>query len=245
MIKKWVIPDIHGCFQTLKVLIEHQIKPNKNDQLIFLGDYIDRGPKSKQVIDYIMKMQQEEYNITALMGNHEDYCVRAHDEDAAKSSFFGIRKKTKIQKEWEVYGGKEAMESFRVNWPKDIPQKYIEWMRNLKYYVVVDNFVIVHAGLNFKKDDPFTDERSMIWIRDFKVDSSKISNRKVIHGHVPVNLEFIELALNNTEYKFMPLDNGVYFNSRPGYGNLVALELTEMKYTIQSLMDEVVYSHPR
>jgi len=85
----------------------------------------------------------------------------------------------------------------------------------------------------------------MIWIRDFKVDKDKIFNKKVVHGHVPVSLEFIEISLNNPDYKFIDLDNGVYFNDRAGYGNLVALELTEMKYTIQSLMDEVSYRQPR
>jgi len=245
MIKKWVIPDIHGCFLTLKMLIEKQIMPNKNDHLIFLGDYIDRGPGSKAVIDYIMKMQEDEYNITVLMGNHEDYCIRAYDEDIKKGSFLGFRRKTKIQREWELYGGKQALESFKVDRPKDIPVKYIDWMRGLEYYIHVDNFVIVHAGLNFKKEDPYEDKRAMIWIRDFRVKPEKIDNRLVIHGHVPVNLEFIELALNNNEYQFMALDNGVYFTGRAGYGNLVALELTEMKYTIQSLMDDVTYKQPR
>ncbi len=245
MIKKWVIPDIHGCFLTLKALIENQIKPNKNDHLIFLGDYIDRGPDSKGVIDYIMELQKNNYNITALMGNHEDYCIRAYDEDVKNKGFLGFRKKTKIQREWEMYGGIQALDSFDVEWPKDIPEKYIEWMRNLDYYTEVDNYIIVHAGLNFKEDDPFKDKRAMIWIRDFKVDMNKISNKKVIHGHVPVNLEFIELSLKTPDYKFIDLDNGVYFNDRAGYGNLVALELTEMKYTIQSLMDDITYRQPR
>ncbi len=245
MIKKWVIPDIHGCFLTLKALIENQIKPNKNDHLIFLGDYIDRGPDSKGVIDYIMELQKNNYNITALMGNHEDYCIRAYDEDIRNKGFLGIRKKTKVQREWEMYGGIQALDSFDVEWPKDIPEKYIEWMRNLDYYTEVDDFIIVHAGLNFKEDDPFKDKRAMIWIRDFKVDMNKISNKKVIHGHVPVNLEFIELSLKTPDYKFIDLDNGVYLNDRAGYGNLVALELTEMKYTIQSLMDDITYRQPR
>ncbi len=245
MIKKWVIPDIHGCAKTLSTLIENQIKPNKNDHLIFLGDYIDRGPDSKGVIDYIMNLERNEYNVTALLGNHEDYCVRAYDEDIKNKGFLGFRRKTKIQQEWEMYGGLQALQSFDVEWPKDIPEKYIDWMRNRDYFIEVDDFIIVHAGLNFKKDDPFSDKRAMIWIRDFKVDKDKIFNKKVVHGHVPVSLEFIEISLNNPDYKFIDLDNGVYFNDRAGYGNLVALELTEMKYTIQSLMDEVSYRQPR
>jgi len=130
MIKKWVIPDIHGCAKTLSTLIENQIKPHKNDHLIFLGDYIDRGPDSKGVIDYIMNLERNEYNVTALLGNHEDYCVRAYDEDIKNKGFLGFRRKTKIQQEWEMYGGLQALQSFDVEWPKDIQEKYIDWMRN-------------------------------------------------------------------------------------------------------------------
>lgn len=241
MIKKWVIPDIHGCVRTLSTLIENQIKPNKNDLLVFLGDYIDRGPDSKGVIDYIIELQRNDYNVVALRGNHEDYCVRAFHEDKKHKGFLGIRSKTRVQKEWEMHGGVQTMESFDADSPKDIPEKYIEWMDNLPYYHEVDEFVIVHAGLNFKEDDPFSDKQSMLWIRDFKVDPEKINNRKVIHGHVPVNLEFIDLSINNPDYKFIDLDNGIYFDDRAGYGNLIALELGTMKYAIQSLMDEVNY----
>ncbi len=245
MIKKWVIPDIHGCVRTLATLIENQIKPNKNDHLIFLGDYIDRGPDSKGVIDYIMNLEDNEYNVTPLLGNHEDYCIRTFDEDRKNKGFLGIRSKTKMQREWEMHGGGKTLESFNVDYPKDIPGKYIDWMRNLPYFVEVDDFIIVHAGLNFKIDDPFSDKRSMIWIRDFKVDPEKISNKKVIHGHVPVNLEFIDMSLKNPDYNFIDLDNGIYFNDRAGYGNLLALDLGSMEYLTQSLMDDVDFSKTR
>lgn len=241
MAKKWVIPDIHGCVRTLKFLIEQQIKPEVGDELFFLGDYIDRGPDSKGVIDYIMSLQEAGHNLKLLMGNHEDYCIRAYEEDQMNKGFLGFRSKTKIQKEWEIYGGKEALESFGANSPRDIPLKYIDWMRKLQYYVLTDDFVIVHAGLNFKEDDPFSDTRSMLWIRDYQVDKSKIRGRRVIHGHVPVNLEFIDTCVRENGYKFIDLDNGVYFDNRSGYGNLVALELTEMRYVVQSLMDEITF----
>jgi len=81
----------------------------------------------------------------------------------------------------------------------------------------------------------------MLWIRDYQVDKSKIRGRRVIHGHVPVNLEFIDTCVRENGYKFIDLDNGVYFDNRSGYGNLVALELTEMRYVVQSLMDEITF----
>ncbi len=97
MREHWVIPDIHGCVKTLRSLIEDMIKPSKHDWLYFLGDYIDRGPDSKGVIDYLMYLQQEDYNIRTLMGNHEDYLLKAYDEELNLKKAIGIQ--TKKQKE--------------------------------------------------------------------------------------------------------------------------------------------------
>ncbi len=242
MIKTWVIPDIHGCAETLKTLIEYQIKPNKNDHLIFLGDYIDRGPDSKGVIDYIMGLQKNDYNITVLKGNHEDYLVRAWESDKEKKGFLGINFKSSVQKEWEKHGGKETLKSFGVNRVKDIPEKYIEWMKNLDYYVVLDEYVVVHAGLNFNREDPFEDKWSMLWSRDYKIEPEKIGHRRIIHGHVPVNLEFIDMVVKNKDsYWFIDIDNGIYFKRKAGYGNLLALNLDTMEYLVQSVMDDFDY----
>ena len=241
MKKIWVIPDIHGCVKTVKTLVENQIEPDKDDQLIFIGDYIDRGPDSKGVIDYIMELEAQGFAIRKLMGNHEDYCLTAWEEDQDVRSFLGIRPKTSTQKEWETYGGKQALESWNVDRPREIPQKYIDWMKELEYFIEIDNFVVVHAGLNFELDDPFEDKYAMIWLREYQLDESKLNNKTIIHGHVPVNLEYIDMAVNAKGPRVIGIDNGIYFSNRPGYGNLVALELTSMEYAVQSLMDEVVY----
>ena len=241
MEKKWVIPDIHGCAYTLQILIENQIEPTKDDLLIFLGDYIDRGPNSKRVIDYIMKLEDQGFNVKTLLGNHEDFCIQAWETDRKKSSLLGLRFKSLEQREWEKRGGKETLRSFGANSPRDIPGKYMDWMQKLEYYTEVDDFIIVHAGFNFKIDDPFTDKYSMIWIREFAVKPEKINNKRLIHGHVPVNLDFIYQSIQLKDSKFIALDNGIYFKNRNGFGNLMALELTEMELISQTLLDEVVY----
>ncbi len=242
MAKTWIIPDIHGCANTLQLLLEDHIKPGKNDHLIFLGDYIDRGPDSKGVLDIIMEMEDHGYRISALKGNHEDSCINAWEEDGKRKGFWGYRAKSRLQKEWEAYGGKETMESFGAVWAHEIPEKYIQWLQSLDYFVELDQFIAVHAGLNFKASNPFKDTRAMMWIRDYEVIPEKINHKRIIHGHVPVNLEFIDLSIKSKSYGFIDLDNGIYMNQKAGYGNLVALELTSMEYKIQSLADEVNYS---
>jgi serine/threonine protein phosphatase 1 len=237
MKKQWVIPDIHGCCKTLISLVEKQIKPDKYDELYFLGDYIDRGPDSKGVIDFIMHLQEQEYSVRLLLGNHEDYCIKAFEEDKTKKSFLGFRTKNKIQTVWEIHGGKQTLASFGVKYASDIPEKYIDWMKELKYWIELENHILVHAGLNFKIEDPLNDKYAMLWARDFKVLPEKIRNKTVIHGHVPVDLEFMNHVLESSSYHFIDLDNGVYMDERNGYGNLVAYELISKTQLIQTNID--------
>jgi serine/threonine protein phosphatase 1 len=238
MAKRWVVPDIHGCAETLQMLIEDLIRPQQGDKLYFLGDYIDRGPDSKTVLDYLMKLETMDFETRFLMGNHEDYLLRAYDYDLKPDRILGLKKKNRVKKEWLFHGGKKAMESFGAKNLIDIPKKYIDWMRQLDYYVELDHFILVHAGLNFKNEDPFEDTNSMIWVRDYEVKPEMIKNKKIVHGHVPVSLEFIDNSLkNHAQYDFLDLDNGTYMSRRSGYGNLIALELDSMEYVVQHNVD--------
>ncbi|MBN2616660.1 MAG: serine/threonine protein phosphatase [Bacteroidales bacterium] len=242
MSKTWIIPDLHGCSDTLKLVIEKQIKPDSDDRLVFLGDYIDRGPDSKGVIDYILELQKNGQPITALKGNHESVCVKAYYNDRKKKPFLGVRSKTRTQKEWEQYGGGETLKSFGVKRPGDIPHEYIDWMNQLDYFADLGKYVAVHAGFNFDLDDPYSDTSSMIWIRDYRVIPEKIDNKVIIHGHVPVNLEFIDMTIKNKNTRLIDLDNGIYVTNQVGYGNLVVLELLSMEYKIQTTIDKIQFS---
>ena len=237
MKKLWVIPDIHGNSRTLTALIEEQVKPSRSDKLYFLGDYIDRGPDARGVMDYIIELQEDEYDITTLRGNHEDYLLRTFDNETLQKNFLGITYQNKLRKEWFRYGGKETLKSFGIQDVHEIPEKYIAWMRSLDYYIQADSFIMVHAGLNFVLENPFEDQHSMMWIKDFKVIPEKIGYKKVVHGHVPVSLEFIELMRTSSKFGFIDLDNGVYMPGKDGFGNLVALELTSMELKVQPNID--------
>ena len=237
MSKRWVIPDIHGYVNTLKALIEEKIRPSRSDELYFLGDYIDRGPDSRAVIDYIRELENTGYAVTALKGNHEDFLVELYDAEIQLKNPWFLTFADRKKKSWNDIGGKATLKSFGIHSLKDIPAGYIDWMRNLKYFVSLEKFILVHAGLNCLIDDPFTDTRSMLWLRDYEIIPEKTGNRKIIHGHVPVSLEFIDLSLKNSYYKFIDLDNGPYLAGKEGYGNLVALELTNMEMVIQDNRD--------
>jgi len=237
MRQQWVIPDVHGCVKTLKSLVTDLIRPTRNDALYFLGDYIDRGPDSKGVIDYIRSLQKDEYTIVALKGNHEDFMVELHDAEVRSKNIWLHNLGNRKYKSWMAIGGRLTLESFGVQHVRDIPVEYIEWMKNLPYFVSLDDFVLVHAGLNFKNDDPFEDKHAMLWLRDYEIKPEKIGNRRIIHGHVPVNMELITLSAANKSYKFIDIDNGPYISGREGFGNMVALNLDTMEMVIQYNLD--------
>jgi len=230
---RWIIPDIHGCARTLKTLLENMLKVTRDDELFFLGDYIDRGPASKDVLDYLMDLQERGWNIHCLKGNHEDYCVKAWEADQKFHLF-----KPDVQKAWENVGAKETYKSFDGKRPRDIPQKYIDWMRNLDYYFELENYILVHAGMNFKIKDPFEDKQSMIWVRDFKVDFEKTKGRRIIHGHLPEDYSFIDFVIKNPKsHDFIALDNGVFVTNKTGMGNLMAFNPDTNELMVQSNMD--------
>ena len=237
MVKNWVIPDIHGYAKTLRALVEELIRPSRSDGLYFLGDYIDRGPDSKGVIDYIISLQEDEFNVKLLRGNHEDYLLRLYNKERVPRHFLGLPVGNYLKKEWYKYGGKTTMGSFGLKNVDELPEKYVNWLDSLEYYAEVDGYVLVHAGLNFEIEDPFSDTHAMMWVKDFQADLSKIENRKVVHGHVPVSLDFINLVKESENFPFIDLDNGVYMDGKDGFGNLVALELSSLELVIQNNVD--------
>ena len=235
MSQRWIIPDIHGCAMTLKALLESMLKVTKHDELFFLGDYIDRGPNSKEVIDYLMQLQKEEYNVHFLKGNHEDMCVKSFEADQKKKFFGG---KHPEQKLWESVGAKATLDSFGVKHPREIPKLYIDWMNACVPYIELEEYILVHAGMNFSLDHPFEDERSMMWTRKFNVDYAKSHGKKIIHGHIPVDYSFMNLVVEHNEnYDFIALDNGVFVTDKPGLGNLTAFNPDTKQIVAQSNMD--------
>lgn len=240
MNKHWVIPDIHGCEKTLIALVENKIKPDPSDVLIFIGDYVDRGPNSKGVIDYIMNLKEKGFQTFCLLGNHEEAMLRAYMKELKNKKKFSLfPKKNKPLKFWLGIGGDTTLSSFGVKKISQIDEKYFDWIANLEYYYLTEKFVVVHAGLNFNIDDPFSDTEAMTKIRDFQVDYSKSGNRKIIHGHVQLSLDFIKSTIKDENSTFIGLDNGCIHRKRIGMGNLIALEINTMQLEIQPNIDTI------
>lgn len=220
--RRFVIGDVHGCSRTLRRLVALGIGFTRDDELYLLGDLIDRGPDSKGVLDFIFELREGNYTVTAVRGNHEDMCLQAGG---------GLEP----YEMWLANGGQTTLASFRADGPGDIPHPYRSFLDSLPYYLLLDDFVIVHAGLNFDRSDPFSDTEAMLWRRECVVDLERTGGRRLVSGHTAVTRAQVEASLATNR---ILLDNGcVFAPNRPGMGCLAALELNSMTLTFQENID--------
>lgn len=207
----FAIGDIHGCFIKLKDLIETQIKISDNDIFVLLGDYIDRGNQSKEVIDYILHLKERNQNIIPLLGNHEKMLL-----DALSN--------TQNLSKWIANGGTATLNSFGIKDLSQLNPIYLNFFDSLEYYYSYRDHLFVHAGFNDEIADPFSDHYHMIWKCRNNYRSSTLSSEIIVHGHCPISVDKChEQILNNSSV--INLDTGCVYTDKVGFGQLSAIEI--------------------
>ncbi|MFY0675386.1 MAG: serine/threonine protein phosphatase [Bacteroidia bacterium] len=235
--KTWAIGDVHGYVNTLKTLVQ-KLNLQAEDRIVLLGDLVDRGPDVKGVFDFVIELQRQGLDIICIRGNHDDLMLKSHLEEQNNSGFMRFMKRDAIKKSWLNMGGEATMKSFNARKMVEVDPKYFEFIESMYHYVEDEEFLYVHAGFDFSKENPFTDAQSMMWIRDFKVDFDKTNDRKVVHGHTPLSLDFIQDVVANPDRdKFVALDNGIMIENMPNKGNLLAFETKSKTLLVQSRQD--------
>jgi len=194
--KSFVVGDIHGCYNTFKRLIETNIKLTLNDRLFLLGDYVDRGPDSKGVLDYIFRLVQDGFNILPLRGNHEDIYVECTENNEMETLHWLLRSGRSLN----------LLDENGI-----LQHKYYYFFRSLPYCFRLQNFYLVHGGFDFSKEAPFDDVSSMLWLRHTTPDNRYLEGRYLIHGHEPTNRQTIIETVQNKQ-QVICLDNGAVFN---------------------------------
>lgn len=166
----FAIGDIHGCLSELRDMIGHVEDQAPGGHVVFVGDYIDRGPDSRGVLELVMAGPEKEgWRWTALKGNHEDMMVR---------SLAG----TFDRAIWLENGGREALLSF----DGPVPDAILDWCENLPLIHVDEHRVFVHAGVDETLPMNAQQNRDLIWKR-FSADySADFWGRHLCHGHTPV-----------------------------------------------------------
>ena len=234
MPRRIAVGDIHGCYKTLVRLIEEEIKLTREDILFPVGDFIDRGPDSKSVLDYLTDLIKKGFRIKAVRGNHEEMLLETLIDPGHL-------------KGWMRNGAETTIQSFGLHPDSlvtsetvhEIPKKYVSMIEKLPYYIELDDYLIVHAAFNFYMDDPFEDNYSMVWSRDTMYDPVKAGFRRIIHGHTPITLEEIKAAVYDPGCGLINIDGGCVYTSYPDLGNLVALDLDSKELYIQKNIDIV------
>lgn len=210
--KCYVIGDIHGCLDELACLLE-SLPLEPSDRLIFLGDYVDRGPESKGVVSCLIERQRSgKQEVIFLKGNHEDMFL----------SYLGLP--GKYGEMFLFNGGGATLASYGLS-PRNrspaeilslIPQNHLEFFKELKTYYLMEPFLCVHAGIHPSKPLSQQVEEELLWIRDEFIFNRHLLPYTVLFGHTPQREVFFHLP-----YK-IGLDTGLV------YGNeLSCLEVHE------------------
>lgn len=193
----YAIGDIHGMADKLSAMLD-KIKvhaaehfPGREKMIVFLGDYVDRGPDSKRVIDTVMELSIDEFEKVTLLGNHEDMLLDAIREGSSYSDFTY----------WSDNGGSETAKSYSGV----ISKSHVEWMKSLELYRIEGEFLFVHAGIRPGVPIVEQDKQVMIWIRDAFLNSDVDHGVVVVHGHTP---SYGPTVRNNR----IGIDTGAVFN---------------------------------
>lgn len=195
----YAIGDVHGCFDELRILqgrivADAMIFPGRK-LLVFLGDYVDRGPQSAAVIDLLTAGAPADFDRICLCGNHEammlNYLQTLKDDS------------------WLKFGGVDTLSSYGINARSfldsparqqgqvidaHMPREHIDWLESLPILLTVPGYVFVHAGV--RPDVALADQkdRDLLWIRDEFLDSDYVQPDRavIVHGHTPAAAPVID-----------------------------------------------------
>ncbi len=186
----FAIGDIHGCLDKLTRLLGtcEAHAGTQPARYVFLGDYIDRGPDSRGVIEFLMRWQTERPGtVVCLRGNHEQLAIDAHRRADAMSLW--------------LHNGAEATQR---NYPETggrIPDAHLAWLDALPFWHDDGLRFFVHAGVDLQRPLHRQAEEVMIWMREpFLTDSDMIDcGRFIVHGHTPLRTGKPELRKNRLD----------------------------------------------
>lgn len=195
----YAVGDIHGCLKPLRQLLalirEDAARSGLEPILIFLGDYIDRGPDSKGVVDELIWLSRDSFaRVSLLRGNHDDALLR-FIEDPIESAA------------WLDHGGGVTLQSYDVTPPATrgdpdalkqaardlsaaLPPSHLEFFQSLGGIATIGDYVFVHAGLRPGVSIEEQTSHDILWIRSEFLNSKVEFPKVVVHGHTPVEVPY-------------------------------------------------------
>ena len=164
------IGDIHGCLPALDALLE-AIRPQPDDTIVALGDYVDRGPQTREVIDRLIQLDTRGHLIP-LLGNHEEMMLRVIDGRDHRYV------------DWLLYGGEATLRSYETVRPEDVPAAHVEFIRNCRLLHETERHFFVHGS--YLADRPLADQPRDVLLWDSikrRLPGPHQSGKTAIVGH--------------------------------------------------------------
>lgn len=194
----FAIGDVHGCYDKLVALLGvcEAVAGGGRARFVLIGDYVDRGPDSRKVLDFLIDQQRDNDRFICLRGNHETMLLDAAGPDRTVSDVFN----------WRINGGEQTLASYGVDDENKLPSAHLVWIDALPLHFADGSRLFVHAGI--RPGVPLADqtERDLLWIREPFLSSEEDHGLFVVHGHTPVRTALPDLRKNR-----LNLDTGACF----------------------------------
>ena len=206
------IGDIHGCAKTLDLLLQ-KVAPPEKDHIVFVGDYVDRGPDSRGVIDRLLELDKT-HTCTFLRGNHEALMLTYLDG--------------KDYRLWQANGGLSTLESYTTSGREAfIPEEHVAFIRSTELFCETEDYFFVHAGLkpqlSIEENTRRFGEDVLLWERSHLHADRLAWEKTVICGHTPQPRPIDREHL-------IGIDTGCVYHTRPQLGRLTAVRLPEREF---------------
>jgi serine/threonine protein phosphatase 1 len=173
----YAIPDLHGRLDLLELALDKIVGHSREERstIVTLGDYIDRGPSSRQVIERLMSWRSDALTLVNLKGNHEAMMWETCNNLAEPGW-------------WIKNGGNQTLASYRQSSnedpdPRIVPQAHLQWIANLALMHVDQHRVFVHAAVDPKIPLNQQNEQTLLWKRYPDGFGLGHGHRHVVHGH--------------------------------------------------------------
>lgn len=215
MARRFAATDLHGCLRTFRYLVEQELRLRPTDHLYLLGDYVNKGPNSAGVLDYIMQLQDAGYQVQCLRGNHEHELLATIGGEANANTMWKSAAEQRM-----------TLASFGVVQATAIAPRYVAWLAALPLTLELPDFVLVHAGFDFAlpPDQLRQDTHSMLYCKHFVFDPSRLAGKRLLHGHVPTPVAEVRASVA-ARAGAIGLDTGCAFRLNPELRHLAALDL--------------------
>lgn len=210
--RTFVIGDIHGCHAELNALVDALIRDFKvtyADRFLFTGDYINRGPDSRGVIEYLITLDRI-YRCTFLRGNHEDMFLAWLNRGGNFGDVFLYNNGLTTLRSYVTFDNTWSMQNLKCE--VYIPEQHITFLEKTKLYHDTPNILFVHAGIN--PDKPLDENTSFdfLWVQDnrnsyFEKMKANKYHKLIIHGHTPINSNDVKKLL---PYNLINVDTGCF-----------------------------------